>query len=96
MKSWMTAAAFQSLGISRQYERLNRLVIGVATMVADSFRNRGSRLSRLIIIILFVPWFYNITLSLPTSQIVKIAHSFLCLINVLYSVCVCGRLTTIM
>ena len=26
-------------------ERLNRLVIGVVTMAADSFRNRGSRLS---------------------------------------------------
>ena len=26
-------------------ERLNRLVIGVATMAADSFRKRGSRLS---------------------------------------------------
>jgi hypothetical protein len=27
-------------------EKLNRLVIGVATMAVDSFRNRGSRLSR--------------------------------------------------
>ena len=26
-------------------ERLNRLVTGIATMAADSFRNRGSRLS---------------------------------------------------
>jgi hypothetical protein len=42
----MTAAAFQSLGISDDMkERLNRLVIGVATMAADSFRNRGSRWS---------------------------------------------------
>ena len=42
MKRGMTAAAFQSLGISDDMkERLNRLVIGVATMAADSFRNRG-------------------------------------------------------
>ena len=46
MKRGMTAAAFQSLGISDDMkERLNRLVIGVATMAADTFRNRGSRLS---------------------------------------------------
>ena len=46
MKRGMTAAAFQSLGISDDMkERLNRLVIGVATMAADSFRNSGSRLS---------------------------------------------------
>ena len=46
MKRGMTAAAFQSLGISdNMKERLNRLVIWVATMAADSFRNRGSRLS---------------------------------------------------
>jgi hypothetical protein len=38
----MTAAAFQSLGISdNTIERLNRLVIGVATMAADNFRERG-------------------------------------------------------
>ena len=42
----MTAAAFQSLGISDDTkERLNRLVIGVATISADNFRKRGSRLS---------------------------------------------------
>jgi hypothetical protein len=42
----MTEAAFQSLGISDDTkEGLNRLVIGVATMVADHFRKRGSRLS---------------------------------------------------
>ena len=46
MKRGMTAAAFQSFGISDDMkERLNRLVIGVATMAADSFINRGSRLS---------------------------------------------------
>ena len=46
MKRGMTAAAFQSFGISDDMkERLNRLVIGVATMAADSFRNGGSRLS---------------------------------------------------
>ena len=46
MKRGMTAAAYQSLGISDDTkERLNRLVIGVRTMAADSFRNRGSRLS---------------------------------------------------
>ena len=46
MKSRMTTAAFQSLGNSDDTkERLNRLVIGVATMAADSFRKRGSRLS---------------------------------------------------
>ena len=46
MKRGMTAAAFQSLGISDDMkERKNRLVIGVATMAVDSFRNRGSRLS---------------------------------------------------
>ena len=46
MKRGMTAAAFQSLGISDDTnERLNRLVIGVATMAADHFRKRGSRLS---------------------------------------------------
>jgi hypothetical protein len=40
----MTAAAFQSLGISHgTTERLNRLVIGVATIAADIFRKRGSR-----------------------------------------------------
>ena len=42
----MTAAAFQSLGISDDTkERLNRLVIGVATILADHFRKTGSRLS---------------------------------------------------
>ena len=39
-------AAFQSLGIMDDMkERLNRLVIGIATMAADNFRKRGSRLS---------------------------------------------------
>ena len=47
LKRGMTAAALQSLGISDDMkERLNRMVIGVATMAADSFRNRGSRLSK--------------------------------------------------
>jgi hypothetical protein len=42
----MITAAFQSLNISDDTkERLNRLVIGVATRVVDNFRNRGSRLS---------------------------------------------------
>ena len=46
MKRGMTAAAFQSLGISDEpKERLKRLVIGVATMAADSFRKGGSRLA---------------------------------------------------
>ena len=46
MKRGMTALAFQSLGISDDAkERLNRLVIGVATIAADNFRKRGSRLS---------------------------------------------------
>ena len=46
MKRGMTAVAFQSLGISDdKKKRLNRLVIGVATMSADHFRKRGSRLS---------------------------------------------------
>ena len=46
MKRGMTATAFQSLGISDDTkERLNRLVIGVATFAADNFRKRGSRLS---------------------------------------------------
>ena len=49
MKRGMTAAAFQSLVISDDTkERLNRLVglgVRVATMAADSFRKRGSRLS---------------------------------------------------
>jgi hypothetical protein len=46
MKRGMTAAAFQSLGISDETtERLNRLAIGVATMAADNIRKRGSRLS---------------------------------------------------
>ena len=46
MKRGMTAAAFQSLGISDDTkERLNKLVIGVATILADNFRKRGSRLS---------------------------------------------------
>ena len=46
MKRGMTAAAFQSLVISNDMkERLNRLVIGGATMAADSFRNRGARLA---------------------------------------------------
>jgi hypothetical protein len=46
LKRGMTAAAFQSLGISDDMkERLNRLVIGVATVLADHFRKRGSRLS---------------------------------------------------
>ena len=45
LKRGMTAAAFQSLGISDDTkERLNRLVIGVATIVVDTFRKRGSRL----------------------------------------------------
>ena len=37
--------SFPILGDLRRYERLNRLVIGVATMAADSFSNRGSKLS---------------------------------------------------
>ena len=42
MKRGMTAAAFQSLGISDDMkERLNRLVIGVAIMVEDNFRREG-------------------------------------------------------
>ena len=46
MKRGMTAAAFQYLGISDDTKkRLNRLVIGVATIPADSFRKKGSRLS---------------------------------------------------
>ena len=45
MKRGMTAAAFQSLGISDDMkERLNRLVKVVATISADYFRKRGSRL----------------------------------------------------
>jgi hypothetical protein len=41
----MTAAAFQSLGISDDTkESLNRLAIGVATMAVDNFRKRRSRL----------------------------------------------------
>jgi hypothetical protein len=44
LKRGMTVAAFQSLGISDDMkERLNRLVIGVATISADNFR--GFRLS---------------------------------------------------
>ena len=44
MKRGMTAAAFQSLGISDDTkERLNRLVIGVATILVGNFRKRGSR-----------------------------------------------------
>ena len=47
LKRGMTAAAFQSLRISDDTkETLNRLVIGVATIAADNFRKRGSRLSR--------------------------------------------------
>ena len=43
LKRGMNAGAFQSLGISdNMKERLNRLVIGVAT--TDHFRKRGSRL----------------------------------------------------
>ena len=46
LKRGMTAAAFQSLGISdHMKERLNRLVIGVATILADHSRKKGSRLS---------------------------------------------------
>jgi hypothetical protein len=46
LKRGITVAAFQSLGISNNMkERLNRLVIGVATISADNFRKRGSRLS---------------------------------------------------
>ena len=44
----------------------------------------------IIIILLFVPWFYKSSLSLPTSWVVTKTHSFLCLINVSYSVCVAG------
>jgi hypothetical protein len=47
LKRRMTTVAFQSLGISDDTkERLNRLVIGVATIAVDHFRKRGSRLSR--------------------------------------------------
>ena len=47
MKSGVTAADLQSLGISdNTKERLNRLVIWFATISADNFRNKGSRLSR--------------------------------------------------
>ena len=46
LKREMTAAAFQSMGISDDMkESLIRLVIGVATISADNFRKRGSRLS---------------------------------------------------
>ena len=46
MKRGMTAAAFQSLGTPDDTkERLNRLVIGVATMATDHFRKRGYILS---------------------------------------------------
>ena len=46
LKRGMTAIAFQSFGISDDTkESLNRLVIGVATISADNFRKRGSRLS---------------------------------------------------
>jgi hypothetical protein len=46
----MTTAAFQSLGISDDTkERLNRLVIGVATISSDNFRTRGSKLFRRLI-----------------------------------------------
>jgi hypothetical protein len=41
LKRGTTAAPFQSLGISDDTkERLNRLVIGVAIMAAESFRKR--------------------------------------------------------
>jgi hypothetical protein len=41
LKRGMTAAAFQSLGISDDTkERLNRLVIGAATISADHFRKK--------------------------------------------------------
>jgi hypothetical protein len=46
LKRGMTAAAFQSLGISDDTkERLNMVVIEVATISADNFRKKGSRLS---------------------------------------------------
>ena len=46
MKRGMTAAAFQSLGIKADTkERLDRMVIRVATMAADSFRKRAARLA---------------------------------------------------
>ena len=42
----MTAVAYQSLRISDDTkERLNRLVIGFATNLADNIRKRGSRWS---------------------------------------------------
>jgi hypothetical protein len=42
----MIAAALQSFEISDDMkERLTRLVIGVATIAADNFRKRRSRLS---------------------------------------------------
>ena len=41
----------------------------------------------LLLLLLFVPWSYKSFLSLPTSWVVTNSHS-LCLINVLYSVCV--------
>ena len=46
LKRGMIVAASQSKVISDDTkERLNRLVIGVATISADNFRNRGPRLS---------------------------------------------------
>ena len=46
LKRGMTTAAFQSVGISDETkEMVNRLVIGVASILADNFRKRGSRLS---------------------------------------------------
>ena len=43
----MTGAAFQSLGISDDTkERLNRLVIGIATISADHFRKGPDCLTR--------------------------------------------------
>jgi hypothetical protein len=45
----MTAAAFKSMGISDDTkERLNRLVIGVAIILADNFREGPDCLARLI------------------------------------------------
>ena len=40
MKRGMTAAAVRGISDDTK-ERLNRLLIGVAAMVADSFRKRG-------------------------------------------------------
>ena len=71
MKRGMTAAAFQS---DNTKERLNKLVIGVATISADNFRKKGSKASTIkwVRISDCSPGVADGTLQLASSEIIDV------------------------